>query len=980
MAAKNQKLISALLIISIIVPTVLFSKPKKTEAVWWSSWVTDVNTGFTKVDAYLTRVQQTIDTKISLKNLAKEVLRQALKNLAKRAVQQMTKSTVNWINSGFHGAPLFLENPQSFFKDIGKYEVKTFINQIGYNSLKYPFGKNFSLNTIGAYKRKFEDNAQYSLSKVIYDPLLLDRYRNDFYVGGWNGFLINTQYPQNNYIGFQLLATDELAGRLQGISQNNAQRVNTTLAQGMGFLSPQTCPSNPKYNNLANQFQQPSFKTTIPYTWVYDESKSPEENEQEKIIYDESYERKVANERSVWQMTNTCPDGLVSTTPGSVVGSFATNALNSGQRQGELAIAMGDSISAIVDALLNKFIGSGLNALASKSNPKPPPDNWSYYGETLGVAPYNSTSWANGPDVEIVLSSFKKTVEDDITNTTTEIELMDNISAVDSSGALDIKKAGIMQMLGAIWPKARELDMCLPGPDLNWQDRMDKEMERNSGLLSEKLNDEDQEKAAQAQLAVRELQFAVDFFKDWIINKMLIELPNSVIYMDAIEEIKTLATQADALIDARRIKAQALARLQSIKISLATLTTQPAPDSGGEKVLISIKKQYDATIYDVSNPTTIENTRNDLAVAKDKFANLGKLITQCTTERISIGGSVPGVVTTTGGGSGGNFCPENLKTNQIMRGAVTTSKSSLSLSGCLSFCKSQNANACNYGVDPGNTSLTYCEAISGGDLHVQSPYNNWSYVLPQTAACRAPSASGSEWANADPNGANRPYKGARQNEEQGYFCDTPIWQGYSHGSFKAYDWENGKNGSMIPPLPMVNARNVLSFSTFWSFLTGPKNVDINLNCDIIFNSNPLDYKGKIPGMTTVTQPYVEITLPPSGGGGGDTGGGGGGTPPASLLSDVQAERSKYGAAVLSEEQRGWIVNAVAWKNRDAGWGLSHKDFGNFCNTAAGPVACDVLVHKPSNTWVDVLTDTSAQWLILAPNNDPRRFWVPPGQP
>ncbi len=58
--------------------------------------------------------------------------------------------------------------------------------------------------------------------------------------------------------------------------------------------------------------------------------------------------------------------------------------------------------------------------------------------------------------------------------------------------------------------------------------------------------------------------------------------------------------------------------------------------------------------------------------------------------------------------------------------------------------------------------------------------------------------------------------------------------------------------------------------------------------------------------------------------------GGGGTPPpppggqpASLLTDVQTERAKYGTP-MSPAELGTLLNTVAWNNRSAGWGLSRK--------------------------------------------------------
>src|SRR3989344_8076185 len=127
---KIQKFISALIIIAIIMPAVLFSRPEKAEAVI-PDWLVALLTGQGNVSSGVTASNETTQTTLKFKDLAKEILQNILQSIAKRLLSQMTKSTLNWINSGFHGAPLFVENPKSFFTDIVKYEVKGFVDQIG---------------------------------------------------------------------------------------------------------------------------------------------------------------------------------------------------------------------------------------------------------------------------------------------------------------------------------------------------------------------------------------------------------------------------------------------------------------------------------------------------------------------------------------------------------------------------------------------------------------------------------------------------------------------------------------------------------------------------------------------------------------------------------------------------------------------------------------------------------------------------------
>src|SRR3972149_12309962 len=253
MVTKNkiiQKFIPCLLSISILTPAIFSSfGVKKAEAQETAPIGVPVNDFPAQIYLKIITTNTTTSSIIDNKSWMQKLLEQLLKLAAKRLLAQMTQATINWINSGFHGSPLFLENPESFFRDIAKSQVKNLVDMIGYDTFRFPFGKEVALQVIDSYKSQLEINAQYTLSKVINDPVLLNNYRNDFNIGGWNGFLINTQYPQNNYIGFQMMATEELARRLQGTTQNAAQKVQTVLDQGMGFLSPQICPTNSAYNN-----------------------------------------------------------------------------------------------------------------------------------------------------------------------------------------------------------------------------------------------------------------------------------------------------------------------------------------------------------------------------------------------------------------------------------------------------------------------------------------------------------------------------------------------------------------------------------------------------------------------------------------------------------------------------------------------------------------------------------------------------------
>lgn len=107
-----------------------------------------------------------------------------------------------------------------------------------------------------------------------------------------------------------------------------------------------------------------------------------------------------------------------------------------------------------------------------------------------------------------------------------------------------------------------------------------------------------------------------------------------------------------------------------------------------------------------------------------------------------------------------------------------------------------------------------------------------------------------------------------------------------------------------------------------------------------------------------------------------------GPEPASLLSDIQAERANYGTPMTPQELSN-LLNAVARKNQNTGWGLLSKPSGTNCPFILGPISCDILFHKPSGLIYDVLiaseTQATPAWNLVGPENDLSR-WFPPAKP
>lgn len=854
---KITKLVSVFLIVAILAPSVLLSVPKKAGAFWGVGDTTvNIATVSDSPESKVTAVAggvsagaNTTDTGLHIKDFAKDVLKQLAMAVARKALQEATKSTVNWINSGFGGNPLYVENPQSFFKDIVKSEVKNMVDFYGYDLLRYPFGKAWAINAINSYKSQLSMNSSYSLSRVINDPIYLKNYQIDFNTGGWNGFLLNTQYPQNNYLGFQMLANEQLSRRItlpDNPVSNALAETQDVLQKGQGFLSPKMCPKeiNPKYNDGVNEWKQPSFNNkdweekneyddaeiiNSPECQVMSDSYNGPLCKQKLATYKTVYESHRNDAKRKWGADHTCkrPDGtsgLIATTPGTVVASQITTSLGSVVRNKELAAAMGNSLSAVFDALITHFLKEGLNSLASKVNPPPEDDNWTYDGLTLGSPEEDArATWDSGPDEPIVLEDFKNKISGydigqcfefnlfmkeniskqecketidgllaltdnhfvesnwdknsptnpagnhiagDIDRTEEELKLMYNSESGKNDPANPNNTLGIYQMFGYVWPKARELDICIPGPDLGWQERLEEEKVRSSKLLEIKASNSGGSTAEKADKVLKELKSAVKFFQDWLNNKIIMELTSSAFYLDAVNDIKELSQDANELTDKRRVKNNALARLRAIEAALNTaeFNEQPAPGSQAEKDLINLWKQYKAIQVDVSNSQTIEDTRNQLSTLKDKYATFAKL------------------------------------------------------------------------MDPANPLGCPAERTAKG------------------------------WGN--PGGANSSYSGATitstdgtpTNTEIAIFCGLPIVGGDNHESFV------NTKGITHKEIPLVNAEKVLEYKIMslksapligGGNLLGQKtaHIDIKMKCDTIFNAKLLDYKGDLPGTTNVFEIY-----------------------------------------------------------------------------------------------------------------------------
>ena len=291
----------------------------------------------------------------------------------KMLLQKITTDTVSWINGGMSGDPLFVKNPGEYFGDIAKNEMIGFFGEIN-DPTKFPFGKAFIQAEADSFKSKFANNAQYTLDKMIQDTnpgsnFTAQTFSQDFSQGGWAAWDAMTQNAANNPLGFTLMASNELAKRIE----DKTQLAAGSLQQSGGYLGVQKCMDPEGVTKQEDEAGQ--------------KERASDPNRAE-----EDYDNRICNQ---WNFV----------TPGQMVAAAATKAINYPDNNLLSAQDLNDAVAAILDALLNSFSSSfmGENGFAGLS------DTSEFQAGAQGdfVLNTDNTTDYNNPQVENDFSSYQ---------------------------------------------------------------------------------------------------------------------------------------------------------------------------------------------------------------------------------------------------------------------------------------------------------------------------------------------------------------------------------------------------------------------------------------------------------------------------------------------------------------------------------------------------------------------------------------------
>ncbi len=392
----------------------------------------------------------TEETKKTVKNIEENdtCLKSIGRIVVKLLLQKITFSTVEWINNGAEGKPLFLSDPGDFFYDIARNELLIFRTNISDPSI-YPFGRSFLRQQVNSLNNRFAINARYSANELIQKTTpnySSTKFFGDFQSGGWNAWNAITQVPANNPIGFNVIATNEISVKLEGTSSNEAQRKQQDIAQSEGFLGVERCVADPEI-------------TRAEHRRALEDGK--QEMEKYEVIVgsddDGGLDTYTTKTRPTGNIIGACPGNRWEyVTPGKAVSESLTKVLNYPDNNILKADDLNTAIATILDAAMNKFIPDLLNkGLAGISTE----------GRD-GAFIYNDSGRTSGSYTQVSLDFPASSVRSSWLRENSDFNIRTDLTqaVIDEQRIYQERLKTQNEILKDLIATVYQLDYCIPGP------------------------------------------------------------------------------------------------------------------------------------------------------------------------------------------------------------------------------------------------------------------------------------------------------------------------------------------------------------------------------------------------------------------------------------------------------------------------------------------------------------------------------------
>lgn len=352
------------------------------------------------LEAEMKKMNQTLKKQETFK----ECLSGIAVTLAKNQLVAMTKSTMNWITTGFNGDPMYIQNIDNFMSNLSNKitnkELDMFKDSSGnYNTTDYPYARSIAKSIV--YSNDTQNDLagamKQDLTSYLAPGTTIKDFSNNFSQGGWSGWMALTQHPQNNPLGSLVQVSQQLAEKKEQKKQNT---INETKQNG-GYLSQKVCNWNAltkkggekslaesqaalakakdamdqavkELTRAQNNLNEAKSKSNhrdknsgvldlSTYQSIVDSKKEAADNAKA------NYQQLLSEHNGQNKDPKDCPEWKV-VTPGSTIKDKVSTYINSPERQLELAKTINDSLYTLFGALINKFRLNGLSSLGSSDS------------------------------------------------------------------------------------------------------------------------------------------------------------------------------------------------------------------------------------------------------------------------------------------------------------------------------------------------------------------------------------------------------------------------------------------------------------------------------------------------------------------------------------------------------------------------------------------------------------------------------------
>ena len=317
--------------------------------------------------------------------------------VAKILVGTIIQELRGFINTGHFGDPLAIINSREFFSRLAQGTTLAFMKEISDTDI-YPPIKQLILRNLAQGYLPATNQMVSTIQKTLISP---DNFTNDFYQGGWVGYMTLLE-PRNNIYG-QMYMAKKIEGKK--IAANTSE-VQTDLSQSGGLLSlPGKC---------------------LEYAGTYDI-----DTQTQNTTYIDSFD-----------YSGTAAPGTGATcirwerlTPGQFIAHTLSNALGSPVDSLNNADEISELLAAAVQTLVNEIIMKGLNIIQDTVNDT---INGTGNDTTSGVLEGGSSGISSSETISSDTATLIKALNNEIVTVTDTLSLRDSIVAANNTATTTI--------------------------------------------------------------------------------------------------------------------------------------------------------------------------------------------------------------------------------------------------------------------------------------------------------------------------------------------------------------------------------------------------------------------------------------------------------------------------------------------------------------------------------------------------------------